>query len=328
MEARRLIAVALLSCISLTAQDAAALNAAGARALTSGDLKIALSQFEKAAKLDPKNPELQFNLGLTLLRLGRPEQAAAPLERASSDPDLSAEARHLLGTCYFQLLNHAKVVSVLKGLTDGPRAEHVLYMLEESNRMLGHVAEARDAFRELNRRFPDSAWTHYLMAIAYENQPAVDKAIEEYKAALARDPKLPNAAFAIGYLYWRQQDAESAKSWLEKQVETQPCHALAVFYLGQIARAEQDKAAAEKHYRRAISCDADSVEAHIRLGMTLEDMNQNAEAIVELKRAIELAPENSTAHYRLALVYKKVGRAKDSEAEYEIVRRLKSSEKP
>ena len=302
------------------------MNQAGVRALQSGDLKAALSQFQAALQLDPKSAEAEFNLGLTLVRLGRPEKAVVPLQRVVSNAALSAEARYLLGTCYFQLLEHDKAVAVLKDLPEGPRTEHVLYMLEESNRMLGHAAEARDAFRQLNRRFPDSAWTHYLLAVAYENQPAFDKAIEEYKTALARDPKLPNAAFAIGYLYWRQQDTENAKLWLEKQVEAQPCHALAVFYLGQIARAEQDKAAAEKYFRNSLACDADSVEAHLRLGITLDEMNQNTEALRELKRAVELAPNNATAHYRLALIYRKLGRTKDSEAEYDAVRRIKAAE--
>lgn len=327
MTARRLMAAALSLSI-LLAQDTAALNSAGARALASGDLKTALSAFERAARADPKNAEVQFNLGLTLVRLGQPERAVAPLQRAAANPDVSAEARYVLGTCYFQLQEHEKAIEALTGLSDGPRAEHVLYMLEESNRLLRRNAEAREAFRQLNRRFPDSAWTHYLLAVALENRNELDKAIGEYKAALDRDPHLPNAPFAIGYLYWRQQDAETAKSWLEKQVAAQPCHALAIFYLGQIAQADQDKAEAANHYRRAIACDADSPEAHLRLGATLAEMNQNQEALRELKRAVELAPDNSSAHYRLAVLYKKLGRMEEANAEYVTVQRIKAKETP
>ena len=268
---------------------------------------------------------MQFNLALTLVRLGRPEQAVPPLQRAASSSD---EARYLLGSCYFQLLEHEKAIAALKNLAEGPRAEHVLYMLEESNRMLGHGAEARDAFRQLNRRFPDGAWTHYLLAVAYENQANFDKAIEEYKTALARDPKLPNAAFAIGYVYWRQQQFEAAKPWLKKQLETQPCHALAMFYLGQIARTDQDSAAAAHEFRRAIACDATSAEAHLRLGMTLASMNENEEALRELQRAAKLAPDDATAHYRLAVLYRKLGRNSESKAEYEAVRRIQAKNAP
>jgi predicted Zn-dependent protease len=106
---------------------------------------------------------------------------------------------------------------------------------------------------------------------------------------------------------WRQHDSESAKPWLERQLTTQPCHALAVFYLGQIARDGQDATEAAKYYRKSISCDADSPEAHLRLGMTLAEMNQNPEALRELTRAVELAPDNPAAHYRLALLYRKLG---------------------
>lgn len=310
------------------AEDTAELNRAGVAALTAGNLKAALADFQKAARLDPHNSDVQFNLGLTLVRSGRPDQALAPLQLAAADPKTSDEAKYLLGTCYFELMQHEKAAAVLQGLTNGSRAEHVLYMIEESNRMLGRPAQARDAFRELNRRFPDGAWTHYLLGVAYENQAQLDKAIEEYKAALARDPKLPNAAFAIGYIYWRQRDAESAKTFFEKQLESQPCHALSIFYLGQIARADQNAASAATHFRRALACDADSPETHLRLGMTLAEMNQDREALEELKRAVALAPDNPTAHYRLALLYKKLGRAEESRTEYATVRRLRSGKAP
>jgi tetratricopeptide (TPR) repeat protein len=325
-EARRLVAVALLSLSYIVAEDSAALNRGGAQALAAGDLKSALAQFQKAARLEPKNLQIQFNIGLTLIRSGHPEKAIPILERLANDPALANEARYLIGSSYFQLLDYGKAADVLKDLTEGPRAEHVLYMLEESNRLQGRLAEAREAFRQLNRRFPDSAWTHFLLGVAYENQAELDKAIEEYKTALARDPKLPNGPFAIGYLYWRQHDSETAKSWLENQVAAQPCHALAVFYLGQIARAAQDTAEAAKYYRRSISCDADSPEAHLRLGMTLAEMNQNEEALRELTRAVKLAPENPAGHYRLGLLYKKMGRLKESSVEYETVRRLQEKE--
>ncbi len=287
---------------------------------------MALSQFQKAARLEPKNSEFQFNIALTLVRSGQPEKAIPLLEHVAADADLAPEARYLIGSSYFQLLDYPKAVDALKDLTGGPRAEHVLYMLEEANRLQGRQAEARDAFRQLNRRFPDSAWTHFLLGVAYENQAELDKAVAEYKTALARDANLPNAPFAVGYLYWRQHDSETAKSWFEKQLAAQPCHALAVFYLGQIARADQDTEGAAKYYRRSISCDADSPEAHLRLGMTLAEMNQNDEALRELTQAVKLAPDNPAGHYRLGLLYKKLGRSKASSAEYDTVRRLQEKQ--
>jgi len=51
---------------------------------------------------------IQFNLGLTLLRMGRAKEAIVYLRSASSDSALSDEATpYLMGTAYFQLADYA-----------------------------------------------------------------------------------------------------------------------------------------------------------------------------------------------------------------------------
>ena len=287
---------------------------------------LALFLAQPPASHEPESPQGQFNLGFELAKSGRPKDAIDHLQRASADPALASESLYLLGACYFQLGRYPNAIASLDGLTNGSRADHVLYMLEESHRLLNHQPEAREAFRQLNRRFPDSAWTHYLLANAYEQQAQYDQAIAEYTAALARDPHLPNAPFAIGYMFWRQQDLDNAKTWFEKELAAQPCHALASFYLGQIARAGQDWTDAAKNFRRSLACDDTSSETHLRLGMTLTELNQDQEALRELRRAAQLAPENPTAHYRLAVLYKKLGRTAESQAEYDTLKRIQSKE--
>ena len=262
---------------------------------------------------------------MALVRGGRPKEAIIHLQEAASDPRLSSEARYLLGAAYFSLADYARAVTQLQDLTDPARADHVLFLLEESNRLLGRVKEARQYFVTLNRGFPDSPWLHFLLGAAYENQSEPEKAISEYQLALARDPHQPNASFAIGYLYWRQQDYAAAKPWLEKELSHQTCHAPASFYLGEIARSGQDFPAGARFYRAAIACDPGMANAHLRLGTLLADMNQDRAALEELRRAAQIDPENPSPHYRLALVYKKLKRTADADREYDAVNRLQAA---
>jgi tetratricopeptide (TPR) repeat protein len=264
---------------------------------------------------------------LALVQSGHPKDAIDHLKRAASDPTLSSEARYLLGVAYFSLADYANAVSELQDLTEGSRADHVLFILEESNRLLARVKEARQYFVKLNRGFPDSPWLHYLLGAAYENQSEPEKALSEYKLALSRDPHQPNASFAIGYLYWRQQDYEAAKPWLEKELSNQACHAPAAFYLGEIARTGLDLQTGARLYRKAIECDPGMANAHLRLGTVLAETNQNQEALQELLRAAELDPQNPAPHYRLALVYKKLGRTTEASSEYDIVSRLQAAKR-
>ncbi|HZS56194.1 MAG TPA: tetratricopeptide repeat protein [Bryobacteraceae bacterium] len=281
-------------------------------------------QSQQTKQSQQAEARLQLDRGLELVRKGKLSEAIAPLRRAAAEPTLAADAHFLLGVDYFESKEYAKAIEELKGLENSDHSERVLYMIEESSRRTGRVGEAKAAFHQLLTRYPDSAWTHYLMGTAYEDQQELEKAIGEYKQALQRDPEIPNANFAIGYLYWRQQNTEEARQWLKNET-SKGCHGLANFYLGEIARAEHDNKTAEFQYRRTLECDPSSAEAHLRLGTVLGDQKHYTEAITELKQAIRLQPNESSAHYHLAEAYSQMGRKADAEAEYNKVRQIQAA---
>lgn len=290
------------------------------QALAGGRIDAAVRALKTAAQRFPQNHEVQLNLGLALSRQGRLQDAIAPLERATSDPRFASQAHFLLAVDYFESKRYEDAVRELNGLE---KSERVLYMLEESERRTGHIDGAKTAFHELLTRYPDSGWTNYLMGTAYEDQQQLEKAIEEYKQAVSKDAAIPNVNFAIGYLYWRQQENEDARIWLKKEA-SKGCHGLANYYLGEMARSARDTAEAEAFYRRAIQCDATSSEAHLRLGTILEEEKRYPEAVVQLKEAIRLDPEGSSAHYHLGAAYRVMGRKAESDAELAKVREIQA----
>ena len=301
------------------------MNEEGKAALARGDFETARTRFRTAAQADPHNLQVQFNLGLVAIRLGQPRQAIPPLRKAAADPSLAAEAHYLLGAAYFESGEFPEVAAPLAGLENSPHAEHVLFMLEESHRLTHRAAEARQAFHLLNSRFPDSPWVHYLLANAYENQAENEKAIAEYKVALVNAPKLPNANFAIGYLYFQDKDFEQAKPWLRKELTVQSCHTLAYYYLAEIARTGGDAHDAGRQYRRALACDDRNAKAHVGLGILLAGLHRNEEAVRELQHAIRLDPADATPHYRLAVLYRDIGRKAEADAEYARVKKINAA---
>lgn len=305
-------------------QSAGQIDLRAVHAISAGQLDTAIGELRKAAVRFPGNKRIQLHLGWALVQKGQLREAVAPLQRARQDPSLAQEARFLLGADYFESKQYSLATQELRGLQDSDHAERVLYMLEESSRRTGHVDEAKAAFHELISRYPDSAWTHYLMATAYEDQQKLDLAIDEYKQSIQKDPAIPNADFAIGYLYWRQQDNENARAWLEKETR-RGCHGLANYYLGEIARTQGDLDRAEPSYRRSLACDPSNQNAHMHLGMVLQDQKHYAEAIRQFKEAIRLEPNESSAHYHLGSVYKQLGRVAEARAEYRKVREIQSA---
>lgn len=283
-----------------------------------------MTQLQAASQRFPDDLRIQLDLGVALVRSGRLEEAIAPLTRASNDSDLEDEADFLLGADAFERGDYAHALEECQGLEDSEHAERVLYIVEESNRRLGHLEEAKAAFHDLITRFPESGWTHLLMGNAYEDQQQFGKAIAEYQKALEADRTIPNVDFSIGYLYWRQQDFENARPWFEKEA-ADGCHSLANFYLGEMARGEKQYPNAERSYKRALVCDASNEQAHLRLGIVLADEKRYPDAIAQLKEAVRLRPDESSAHYHLAAIYSHLGRTAEANAEFKRVREIQAA---
>ena len=306
------------------APTAKSLNNAGTRHLLQGQLQLALEHFLKAARLSPADPSIQFNLGLTWVRLGQAQKALPPLTLAGKESSLRDEAAYLKGLALFELKRHGECVSQIEHLQNKPQfTENVLYLLTESHRYLQRTLESEKAFSELMRQFPNSPLVHKLLGIAYDAQNRPEDAIREFALALKGHPELPGANFAIGYIHWKQQRLEQASPWLEKELKVQPCYAPAHYYLGDIARKSQQLSHARHKFQQAVNCDESYGDGYFGLGTLLEQEGILDQAIAMYRRAVLLDPERWEARYRLARTLLEAGRRAESEAEMQRVKQLK-----
>jgi len=308
-------------------ETAGSLSRTGAGYLQQGELDKALAAFQKAARLQPSDPALQFNIGLTLYQMGRGQEALEPLGKAAAHPPSAPRARFLRGTIFFQAGRFeacAREVETLRA--DKEYGDQVLFMLIESNRRLGRTQQAQEAFEDLNRRSPDSAYMHRLMGMAYDAQADYPKAIEEFKAALRVRHDMPEVAFAIGYIYWKQQDYENARTWLLQELAGQACYARAHFYLGEVDRAEQKWNEAAAHYRRALQCDPDLFDSYLGLGIASERAGKWDEALKIYLEVVKRRPDNAQGHYKLGAALQHFGRDREAQQEFAKARELMAAE--
>jgi tetratricopeptide (TPR) repeat protein len=307
--------------------SAAELNRRGALLLEKGDYAGALKEFQAAARLRPDDAAIQFNVGLALFRLGRYPEALKPLARALKHPESAAQARYLRGVIFFERRDFASCAKELESLRGNARyGEHVLYMLVESYRNLNDARRSQEAFAELNARYPNSALVHKLLGIAHEWQGNETKAIEEFERALRINPRMPEMAFAIGFLYFKQQRYAEARRWLERELELDPCSAKTHHYLGEIDYLEERLAEAAARYEKAIACDRNFAEPYIGLG-TVHERRGDIETAVKLYReAVKRNPESAQARFKLGTALRKSGRREEGDQELAVARRLYAEE--
>jgi len=164
------------------------------------------------------------------------------------------------------------------------------YMMATRN-----TASAGQAFAALAARYPETANVHYAYGV-YLLQEQPDKAIEEFKRELERQPGHAYSLMQIAYEYLKRGDAAAALPW-----------------------AQQAASAAPKIFT-----------SHKALGQALLETGDVDGAIKELETGVTLAPQSPGLHFTLARAYQRAGRMDDAareRAEFTRLDRLARTEK-
>lgn len=139
-------------------------------------------------------------------------------------------------------------------------------------------------YEDIVRKSPDKQRPHYNLAEAYQDKGMLDKAIAEYKLALALKPDDYEALFNLGNAY---------------------------FDKGMVGQAVVE-------YRAAVTIKPDDYEIHYNLANAYYAMRSLDEAIAEYGEAIRLRPDFVDAHFNIANAYYSKGETELAIKHYKI----------
>src|SRR5207253_11098572 len=91
---------------------------------------------------------------------------------------------------------------------------------------------ATQAYLRLYQADPNSYRVFQLMGDLEAAKGNDGKAIEEYRAALAVKPSVPNLHYSLGHLLWRDLKTDDARKEFNAELELNPRHAGALHDLG------------------------------------------------------------------------------------------------
>jgi len=160
----------------------------GLASLSAGDYEVALSYFELAVAIDPRDAETWFRIGVCRAELGRYKEAmGAFTEAIRINPD-DAEAHYNLGAAYQDLGLHQEAIASYK--------EAIRINPDYGEAYLGLAVAAYKLAIRIN---PDDAEAHYNLGLVYLITGDRDSALDEYKILRELDRDMANKLFNLIY---------------------------------------------------------------------------------------------------------------------------------
>ena len=253
--------------LEVAPHDADFLNLNGFLERKAGDYEAARKHLEEAVAQSPNDYNPRVNLGLVLVELHDASGARAQLERAI---ELGANSAQV----HFEL---AKVLRTL-GETEEAQRQLKLYqqtLKDESEQSLavlkateaaeaakaGDNRKAADLYREACAAEPNDAVLKYRLALVLRDLGDLAGERVALEQAIAADPDLFPAQYALGYLEFQAGD----------------------------------KAAAERQFRLTLKAAPRNAQAWLSLAATLGAESRIPEAQEAVAKALQLEPDNAGA---------------------------------
>jgi tetratricopeptide (TPR) repeat protein len=308
----------------------------------------ACDAFGRAARIQPKNPEILNGLGSALRRTGRAADAEAAYRRAIAVRPAYAEAHFNLGNLLAEIdrLDEAAAAyrravgirpdyiaalialgGVLVRTENWKRAEETyrLALAKAPNAAKAHLglahaidrggkpsADGLDHLAAARRLAPEDTEIACAHGLALVQAGRSEEAYDAFQNAVALDPRRVDARVNLANLLAERGENDRARIHFAEALEVDPACVEAMVGLGNIAEREDKTAEAETLYRRALAADPNYTDAHVNLGVALNAAGRSEAALASLRRALAIDPRCANAHANLGHALMGMGEWQDA----------------
>ena len=163
----------------------------------------------------------------------------------------------------------------------------------------GQLDRALEHYQRSLTHRPDYAPAYNNMGAALRAAGRLDEAVASYRRALESQPDYPDAHYNLANALLEQKRPDEAAAHFRVALAAIPDSAGSHNNLGIALAAEGKLEESVVEFRAALQADPDSPKTNRNLGKALSDLGRSAEAIGYLRRAIALDPMDKEAHYDL-----------------------------
>ena len=295
----------------------------------------AIKVLESAAVADPDSQQVQLDLSIAYFEAGRYRDAVAPARKVLALNAQSTGGHHMLGKTYFMLgdfpLATAELEAALKLV---PNDHDVAYTLGLAYLKQRQLPPAKRIYDRILKQFGDRPQLRIIFGRAYRETGFLPEAIDEFKRAVALDPRFPRAHYYLGLTYLLKDGTSrlnDAREEFKIELAANPDEFFANYYLGVIYAIEREWDPAIKFLQKASSIQPNNPDPYFHLGQAHQSKGDHIQAIEVLRKSIALNPQLAhneyqvtSAHYRLGQSLMKVGQTEEGQKELAVAAQLKS----
>ncbi|MCK5092540.1 MAG: tetratricopeptide repeat protein [Gammaproteobacteria bacterium] len=223
-------------------------------AMQSGDYALSISLMEKAVKINPRNPEYHYNLGLAYNSMGKIKEALSCMKHATSVKLDYVAAWVGLGNIMFSdnRLDEAKQY-YSKAIQLSPDNPSMHYNIGLLNRRLGDLDGSSISFQRTLSINPEFIQAYIELGNNCQQKGEFDEAEKYFRIVLERDPANAVACNGLGYCMQLKGELEQAYDLFNKAILLQSEYSSALTNIGNIFQLRGFPDEAINFYRKALS---------------------------------------------------------------------------
>jgi len=299
----------------------------------------ALKVLDEASRKYPSEPASFELKGKTLLSMKRSDEAIKTFEEIE-------KINKKLGLAYivnaFVSLNKPDnaLDRLKREMKKNPDNLELMAEISRIYKVMGKKQDSIDNARQIIQKKPDSPIGYLTLAMIYQDDKELDKAIEILKKASQLNDV--SICMMIGNVYFQKKDYKAALEQYQKAASLKPGYVPALFHQGSVLHTMGRKKEAILEYQKALSLSQNHIPTLNNLAYLYAEDNKNIamalqlaakaytlapkdgyvqdtlgfvllkngkikEGLTALKKAVELVSNNPSIYYHLALAYKESG---------------------
>lgn len=264
---------------------------------------------QKAAKLNPADEEICFQLGELYLNKGRLDEAKDVfLKVIELDPD-NDEAYVQLGRCYRRQGNEDRAMYIFKKtLQINPKNDDAYLGLGKVYRDLAMLEQAEQKYKQAIHINPLNDGAIVSLGRIYQSKKMFTRAEKMYNKAIKINPLNDKALVSLGLCYREMGNLPAAAEMFDKVIDLECKNYWGYFELIRFYERRNNPWGAEESLKKDLELNPHNDRACAGLGWFYMEQNNPLKAEEYFKKAIELNEHNDWANAGLAALFGAMGR--------------------